>query len=58
MLDQLMVQKLLVKLRGAEAQRSLLNDLGAQLATMPRSKALLDQLGADLDEYGAFQASR
>lgn len=57
-LDQLMVQKLLVKLRGSEAQRSLLNDLGAQLATMPRSKALLDQLGADLDEYGAFQASR
>ena len=57
-LDQLMVQKLLVKLRGSEAQRSLLNDLGTQLAAMPRSKALLDQLGADLDEYGAFQASR
>lgn len=57
-LDQLMVQKLLVKLRGSEAQRALLNDLGTQLAAMPRSKALLDQLGADLDEYGAFQASR
>lgn len=57
-LDQLMVQKLLVKLRGSEAQRSLLDDLSTQLAAMPRSKALLDQLGADLNEYGAFQASR
>lgn len=57
-LDQLMVQKLLVKLRGSEAQRSLLDELGKQLTAMPRSKALLDRLGADLDEYGAFQASR
>ncbi|MEE4208072.1 MAG: hypothetical protein V2I43_02245 [Parvularcula sp.] len=57
-LDQLMVQKLLVKLRGSEAQRSMLDHLGKQLAAMPRSKALLDQLGADLDEYGAFQANR
>jgi hypothetical protein len=57
-LDQLMVQKLLVKLRGSEAQRSLLDELTKQLASLPRSKAFLDNLAADLDEYGAFQASR
>ncbi|MEM8571786.1 MAG: hypothetical protein AAGG56_12905 [Pseudomonadota bacterium] len=57
-LDQLMVQKLLVKLRGSEAQRSLLEELTAQLSSLPRSKALLDNLAADLDEYGAFQANR
>ncbi len=57
-LDQLMIQKLLVKLRGSEAQRSLLEDLTKQLSSLPRSKALLDGLAADLDEYGAFQASR
>lgn len=57
-IDQLMVQKLLVKFRGSEAQRSLLDTLAKQLASLPRSKALLDTLAADLDEYGAFQASR
>ena len=57
-LDQLMVQKLLVKLRGSEAQRNLLDDLWKQLTALPRSKTLLDQLRADLNEYGAFQASR
>ena len=57
-LDHMMVQKLLVKLRGAEAQRSLLDGLSKQFSALPRSSVLLNQLRADLDEYGAFQASR
>jgi hypothetical protein len=56
--DDLMVQKILVKLRGAERQRALLSGLSKALGGLPRSQAFLDRLTADLDEYGSFQASR
>lgn len=56
--DDLMVQKVLVKLRGAEKQRSLLSALAKALAGLPRSQAFIAQLTADLDEFGSFQASR
>ena len=56
--DDLMVQKILVKLRGSERQRSLLTALAKALAGLPRSQAFISRLTADLDEYGSFQASR
>lgn len=56
--DDLMVQKILVKLRGAERQRPLLNSLMKALDALPRSKAFLVRLLADLDEFGSFQATR
>jgi 5-methylcytosine-specific restriction protein B len=56
--DDLMVQKVLVKLRGAERQRHLLTGLAGALAGLPRSQAFIARLTADLDEFGSFQASR
>jgi 5-methylcytosine-specific restriction protein B len=52
------VQKVLVKLRGAERQRQLLTGLHKALAGLPRSQAFITRLIADLDEFGSFQASR
>lgn len=57
-IDDLMVQKILVKLRGTERHRTLLTGLQAGLAALPRATALLNRLVADLDEFGAFQAGR
>lgn len=56
--DDLMVQKVLVKLRGSERQRPLLSGLSKALGGLPRSQAFLAKLLADLDEFGSFQASR
>jgi hypothetical protein len=56
--DDLMVQKVLVKLRGAERQRQLLTGLQKTLGGLPRSQAFIARLIADLDEFGSFQASR
>jgi hypothetical protein len=56
--DALMVQKVLVKLRGSELQRSMLTELRKTLAGLPRSEAFLDRLLSDLDEFGSFQAAR
>ncbi len=56
--DDLMVQKVLVKLRGSEKQRQLLTGLQKTLGGLPRSQAFIARLTADLDEFGSFQASR
>lgn len=56
--DGMMAQKVLVKLRGAERQRSLLSGLRKTLAGMRQSEDLLTRLTADLDEFGSFQATR
>ena len=57
-LDDLMVQKVLVKLRGAEKQRGLLTGLLKELDGLPRSTDFLNRLVHDLDEFGSFQAGR
>lgn len=57
-LDDLMVQKVLVKLRGTEKQRGLLDGLLGQLAGLSRATAFLNRLVRDLDEFGSFQAER
>jgi 5-methylcytosine-specific restriction enzyme B len=56
--DDLMVQKVLVKLRGAEKQRDLLAGLAKALDGLPRAQAFIERLIVDLDEFGSFQASR
>lgn len=56
--DDLMVQKVLVKLRGAEKQRTLLTSLAKALAGLTRSQEFITGLIADLDEFASFQASR
>jgi 5-methylcytosine-specific restriction protein B len=57
-IDDLMVQKVLVKLRGTETQRRLLTDLTAALAGLEKSQALLNRLTDELTEFGSFQAPR
>ncbi|WP_455270908.1 McrB family protein [Rhizobium herbae] len=57
-IDDLMVQKILVKVRGGERQRPLLAGLGKALGGLPRSQNFLTSLLSDLDEFGAFQANR
>jgi hypothetical protein len=47
-----------VKLRGGEGQRALLTGLASRFAGRPRSRAFIERLTADLDEFGSFQAAR
>jgi 5-methylcytosine-specific restriction enzyme B len=56
--DELMVQKILVKLRGSGRERSLLTGLQKILDGMPKSQTFLSRLLADLDDFGSFQATR
>lgn len=56
--DQLLVQKALVKLRGAEKQRILLTSLDKACAGLPRAQAYVRKLLGDLDDFGSFQAMR
>lgn len=56
--DQLLVQKVLVKLRGAERQRALLTGLDKAFEGLPRAQAFVRKLLADLDDFGSFQAMR
>ena len=57
-MDQLMVQKVLVKLRGNEKQRNLLTGLLTLLKNMPSTQMFLNRLLEDLNEFGSFQAAR
>lgn len=56
--DELMVQKVLVKLRGGERQRAMLTAIGKGVAGLPRSAKVLAGLISDLDEFSSFQATR
>lgn len=56
--DQLLVQKVLVKLRGAERQRSLLTSLEKACQGLPRAESYVRKLLTDLDDFGSFQAMR
>ncbi|WP_161897796.1 McrB family protein [Pseudomonas yangonensis] len=56
--DQLLVQKVLVKLRGSERQRPLLNALDKICEDLPHSQKYVRRLLSDLDEFGSFQAMR
>ncbi|MEI4956956.1 hypothetical protein [Aeromonas caviae] len=56
--DQLLVQKVLVKLRGAERQRPLLIALEKACEGLPLAQKYVRRLLSDLDEFGSFQAMR
>lgn len=56
--DQLLVQKVLVKLRGSERQRPLLNALDKVCNSLPNAQKYVRRLLSDLDEFGSFQAMR
>ncbi|MGL6546787.1 McrB family protein [Aeromonas caviae] len=56
--DQLLVQKVLVKLRGAERQRPLLIALEKACERLPLAQKYIRRLLSDLDEFGSFQAMR
>ncbi|TPG40565.1 hypothetical protein EAH79_11765 [Sphingomonas koreensis] len=57
-IDDVLAQKVLVKLRGSERQRPMLTGLGGIVAGMPRSEKMIAGLTSDLDEFGSFQATR
>lgn len=56
--DHLLVQKILVKLRGSERQRPLLNALDKACNGLPSAQKYVRRLMSDLDEFGSFQAMR
>lgn len=56
--DQLLVQKVFVKLRGTERQRTLLSGLEKVCMGLQQAQAFLQKLQRDLNDYGSFQAMR
>ena len=56
--DELMVQKVLVKLRGTEKQRALLTGLLGTLDGFEKSTKLLNRMLRDLEDFGSFQVGR
>ena len=57
-IDDQLVQKALVRLRGSEAQGRLLEDLVKGLQGYPRARGRVERLARELAEFGAFQNSR
>jgi hypothetical protein len=58
LIDNLLVQKVLSKLRGSERQRGLLTQLASRLSGFPQASAHVEALLKDLDEFGSFQSRR
>lgn len=56
--DDMLAQKVLVKLKGTHAQRQMLANLGRLLDGYPRSRAIVRRLADDLDELGSFRYGR
>ena len=57
-IDDLLVQKALVRLRGSEAQRDMLAKVSSLLKDHPQASATLARLTAELEEIGTFQNAR
>jgi 5-methylcytosine-specific restriction enzyme B len=57
-IDDLLAQKALVRLRGGEAQRDMLSKLAALLKGHPQAGAVLARLTMELEEIGTFQNAR
>lgn len=57
-IDHLMIQKVLIKLRGSEKQRKMLEDLKEKLAEYPKALQAIQSLIDELGELGSFQYSR
>ncbi len=57
-IDDLMVQKVLVKLKGTERHRIILTSIRNSFNDYTKTRNMVRQLLSDLDEYGSFQATR
>lgn len=57
-LDEIFIQKVLVKLRGSEEHRPMLKELLQLLAPYRRSLEHINKLLQDLDTFGSFQSAR
>jgi len=57
-LDSQIAQKILIKLKGSETQRKLLEQLTRILNTYPDSLKIVNSLQNQLEEYGSFQNLR
>ena len=57
-IDDLLVQKALVRLRGGEGQRAMLSSLSSLLGGHVRAAGLVSRLTAELEELGTFQNAR
>lgn len=57
-LDDMMVQKVLVKLKGSHAQRKMLDGLKKPLNGRTRSIDVVERMEAELDEFGSFRNGR
>lgn len=57
-IDDMLSQKILVKLRGSHGQRQMLDGLEALLAPYRRSAAIVHRMAAELDELGSFRYAR
>jgi 5-methylcytosine-specific restriction enzyme B len=57
-LDQMLVQKVLTKLRGTVRDKPMLDALQGLVAPDSRASNLLGRLARDLEDFGSFQASR
>jgi 5-methylcytosine-specific restriction protein B len=57
-IDDLLVQKALVRLRGGEAQHGMLLKLTTLLKDYPQAGAVLSRLVTELEEIGTFQNAR
>lgn len=54
-IDQLMLQRILIKLKGNQRERALLQKLLKILEDYKRSEKKLEELLVELDEFGAFE---
>ena len=57
-IDSQVAQKILIKLKGSESQRKLLEQLAQLLNTYPDSLKIVNDLRNQLEEYGSFQNLR
>lgn len=63
-IDDMLVQKVLAKLRGGREQADMLKQLsqkvnaGGTTSVLPKAKELIARLQQELEEYGSFQANR
>jgi 5-methylcytosine-specific restriction protein B len=57
-LDHLLVQKLLVKLKGDERHRPMLEGLATAVAAFEKGSQMVANLMAELNDIGSFQATR
>lgn len=58
LIDHQLVQKVLIKLRGSERQRDMLNKLLVVVDPYPQARVIVSRLLTDLDEYGSFESIR